>query len=351
VRAVVYEGPEDIRLEEVPEPVLTDPEDAIVRVTTTSICGSDLHIVHGLLPKMEPGRIVGHEFTGVVSQVGSAVTRFKRGDRVLGPAAVWCGRCHACKKGLVSACERGATFGHGPLLGDLQGAQADYVRVPFSDFTLQPVTAPDEQIIFAGDILPTGYSAVVGLTPGGRGVRTGDNVVVFGLGPVGLCAVASARLFGPAKIIAVDNQTQRLTTARDLGADVTVDAAIEDVREAIRELTDGWGADYVVEAVGKEETLRNAVSVAAAGGVVSVVGAFQQPTILNAPRMMAKNLTLAMGMGDLGRMRELVGVIEAGNLDLTPLVTHRMSLDDAIRAYEIFDKRLESAIKILLTTS
>ena len=154
MRAVVYEGPEDIRLEEVPEPVIQDPEDAIVRVTTTSICGSDLHIVHGLLPKMEPGRIIGHEFTGVVSEVGSAVTRFKPGDRVLGAAAVWCGRCAACKKGIVSACERGATFGHGPLLGDLPGAQADYVRVPFSDNALQPITVPDDQIIFAGDILP-----------------------------------------------------------------------------------------------------------------------------------------------------------------------------------------------------
>ena len=139
--------------------------------------------------------------------------------------------------------------------------------------------------------------------------------------------------------------------ARDLGADVTVDAAAtEDVRKAIRELTDGWGADYVVEAVGKEESLRNAVAVAAAGGVVSVVGAFQHPTTLNAPRMMAKNLTVAMGMGDLGRMKELVEVIEAGRLDLTPVVTHRMSFDDVLRAYEIFDKRLEGAIKILLTT-
>ena len=350
MRAVVYEGSEDIRLEDVPEPVLEDPEDAIVRVTTTSICGSDLHIVHGLLPKMEPGRIIGHEFAGVISEVGSAVTRFKPGDRVLGPAAVWCGRCRACRKGIVSACERGATFGHGPLLGDLPGAQADYVRVPFSDITLQSVTAPDDRIIFAGDILPTAYSAVVGLGPGGRGVRPGDNVVVFGLGPVGLCAVASARLFGPATIIAVDNLANRLATARALGADVTVDVATEDVRKVVRELTDGWGADYVVEAVGKEESLRNAVSVAAAGGVVSVVGAFQQPTTMNAPRMMAKNLTVAMGMGNLGRMRELVGVIETGRLDLTPLVTHRMSLDDAVRAYEIFDGRREGAIKILLTT-
>jgi alcohol dehydrogenase len=351
MRAVVYEGPEDIRLEDVPEPTIQDPEDVIVRVTTTSICGSDTHIVHGLLPKMEPGRIIGHEFCGVVSEVGSAVTKFKPGDRVVGAAAVWCGRCRACRRGLYSACERGATFGHGPLLGDLPGAQADYVRVPFSDNTLQHVTAPDDKIIFAGDILPTGYSAVAGLTPGGRGVREGDYVVVFGLGPVGLCSVASARLFKPAKVIAVGNRAERLALAEKLGADVIIDAAAtEDVRKAVRQHTDGWGADYVVEAVGKEESLENAVRVAAAGGVISVVGAFQHPIQINAPRMQAKNVTVVMGMGNLGTMPDLVQAIEQGKLDVSPVVTHRMSFDDVIRAYEIFDKRLEGAIKILLTT-
>lgn len=351
MRAVIYEGPNDIRLEEVPEPVIQDPEDAIVKVTTSSICGSDTHIVHGLLPKMEPGRIIGHEFCGVVHEAGSAVAKFRPGDRVVGAAAVWCGRCRACRRGLYSACERGATFGHGPLLGDLPGAQADYVRVPFADWTLQHVTAPDDKIIFAGDILPTGYSAVAGLTPGGRGVREGDYVVVFGLGPVGLCSVASAKLFNPAKVIAVGNRAERLALAEKLGADVIIDAAgTEDVRKAVRQHTDGWGADYVVEAVGKEESLENAIRVAAPGSVVSVVGAFQHPIQINAPRMQARNVTVVMGMGDLGTMPDLVKVIEDGKLDVSPVVTHRMGFDDIIRAYEIFDKRLEGAIKILLTT-
>jgi alcohol dehydrogenase len=351
MRAVVYQGLGDIRLEEVPEPVIQQPEDAIVRVTTTSICGSDTHIVHGLLPKMGPGRIIGHEFAGVVAEVAPAVARFKPGQRVVGAAAVWCGHCEACKRGLFSACERGATYGHGPLLGDLPGAQADYVRVPFCDNTLQPVAAPDDQVIFAGDILPTGYSAVAGLAPGVRSVREGDYVVVFGLGPVGLCAVASAKLFKPAKVIAIGNRAERLALAERLGADVTVDAAAgEDVRRTVKRLTDGWGADYVVEAVGKEESLANAVGVAAAGGVVSVVGAFQHAVQINAPRIQAKNMTVVMGMGDLGRMRELVEVIESGKLDVTPVVTHRMDFADVIRAYEIFDKRLDGAVKILLTT-
>jgi alcohol dehydrogenase len=351
MRAVVYEGPYDIRLEEVPEPVIQDPEDAIVRVTTTSICGSDSHIAHGLLPKMEPGRIIGHEFCGVISEVGAAVAKFAPGDRVVGAAAVWCGRCRPCQLGLHSACERGATFGHGPLLGDLPGAQADYVRVPFADHTLQHVTAPDDKVIFAGDILPTGYSAVAGLSPGVRGVRAGDYVVVFGLGPVGLCSVASARLFSAALIIGVDVRAERLAMGAKLGAGVVIDAmATKDIRKAVRQHTDGWGADYVVEAVGTEETLENAVRAAAPGGVVSVVGAFQSPITINAPRMQAKNVTLSMGMGGLGTMPELVRAIEEGTLDVSAIVTHRMSLDDAIRAYEVFDKRLEGAIKILLAT-
>ena len=350
MRAVVYQGPGDIRLEDVPEPVIADAGDAIVRVTTASICGSDTHIVHGLLPKMEPGRIIGHEFAGVVTEVGSAVTKFKPGDRVVGAAAVWCGRCKACQRGMFSACERGATFGHGPLLGDLAGSQADYVRVPFADNTLQPVTAPDDQVIFAGDILPTGYSAVAGLVPGSRGVKAGDIVVVFGLGPVGLCSVASAKLFNPAKVIAVGNRAERLALAQRLGADVVIDAAAtEDIRKALKVATEGWGADYIVEAVGKEESLENAIRAAAPGAVVSVVGAFQNPIKINAPRMQMKNVTVTMGMGDLGRMKELVEAIESGKLDVAPVVTHRMSFDDVIRAYEIFDKRLEGAIKILLT--
>ncbi len=169
MRAVVYRGPGEIRLEEVPEPVIRGTEDAIVRVTTASICGSDLHVLHGLMPKMEPGSVIGHEFTGVVHAVGPGVTRVRPGERVVGPAAVWCGRCRACRRGLIMACEQGAIFGSGPLFGDLQGAQADYVRVPFANNTLEPIPEylPDERVIFAGDILPTAYSAVVGLTPGG----------------------------------------------------------------------------------------------------------------------------------------------------------------------------------------
>jgi alcohol dehydrogenase len=352
MRAVVYRGPGEIRLEEVAEPVIQSSEDAIVRVTTASICGSDLHVLHGLMPKMEPGSVIGHEFVGVVESVGAAVEAVAPGDRVIGPAAVWCGRCRACRSGLVSACENGAIFGNGPLFGDLAGAQADYVRVPFAGVTLQPIPAglSDESVIFAGDILPTAYSAVVGLSPCARGLRSGDTVVIFGAGPVGLCAVASARLFDPARVIVVDVEAYRLAMARRLGADVVIDPSSEDVRVRIRELTEGWGADYVIEAVGKQETLNNAVAVAAPGAAVSVVGVFQQPVSVNAPRMFAKNASLTLGMGDLQRIRELSGLIEAGSLDLTPLITHHLPFDEVLRAYQIFEKRADGVIKVLLTT-
>jgi alcohol dehydrogenase len=351
MRAVVYRGPNDIRLETVPEPALRGPQDAIVRVTTASICGSDLHVLHGLMPKMEPGAIIGHEFVGVVESVGSAVDGFKPGDRVVGPAAIWCGRCRACRKGLLGACENGAIFGNGPLFGDLDGVQADYVRVPFATVTLHPIPdgLSDERVIFAGDILPTAYSAIAGLAPGSRGVRAGDTVVIFGAGPVGLCAVASAKVFDPGRVIVVDREEYRLEMASRLGADLVIDASVEDVRKLVKEATDGWGADYVVEAVGKQETLNNAVAVSAPGGVVSIVGVFQQPVSVNAPRMLAKNLTLTIGMGDLGRIQELIDHIAAGRLDLTPLITHRLPLADAIEAYEIFEKRTDGAIKVLLT--
>lgn len=351
MRAVVYHSPKDIRLESVPEPVLQGPEDAIVRVTVASICGSDLHILHGLMPQMNEGAIIGHEFVGVVEAVGSTVDGFRPGDRVVGPAAVWCGTCRACRKGLLSACENGAIFGNGPLFGGLDGAQADLVRVPFAGVTLHhiPEGLSDERVLFAGDILPTAYSAVAGLVPGARGVRPGDSVVIFGAGPVGLCAVASARVFDPARVIVVDMEEYRLEMARRMGADLVIDAAKEDVRALVKEATDGWGADYVMEAVGRQETLNNAIAVSAPGGAVSVVGVFQQPVSINAPRMLAKSTTLTIGMGDLGRIQELIDLIAAGRLDLTPLITHRMPLDDVIAAYDIFERRTDGAIKILLT--
>ena len=350
MKALVYRGVGDVALQDVPRPVVQAPGDAVVRVTTTSICGSDLHILHGLMPGLLPGTIVGHEFTGVVEEVGADVTGVRPGDRVVAPAAVWCGSCRACRAGLPMKCERAQIFGCGAQFGDLDGAQAESVRVPFADVTLVPIPdgLTDEQVIFAGDILATAYTAVVGLTPRGGGVRAGDQVVVFGAGPVGLCAVACAKLFEPAQVIAVDREPYRLEVARRLGADQVIDAATTDARKAIRGLTEGWGADYTVEAVGRPETLTAGLLAAAPGGTVSVVGVFPEPVLVPIPRMMARNVSLSVGMGNLRHVRELVGLLGSDRLDLTPIITHRLPLDEVVRGYEIFEQKLDGAIKVLL---
>ena len=350
MKALVYHGPGEIRLEQVPEPVLQGPGDAVVRVTATSICGSDVHILRGHMPGMLPGTIVGHEFVGVVVEVGSAVAGLAPGDRVAGPAAVWCGQCRPCLKGLHALCENRGIFGCGSLYGDLPGAQAEFVRVPFADGALQliPAGLPDEQAIFVGDILATGYSAVVGMTPGARTVTSGDAVAVFGAGPVGLCAIAAARLFAPAHVVAVDLEDYRLAAAARLGADRVVNPTREDPKTAIRDATDGWGADLVVEAVGRPETLGTAMSAVALGGTVSVVGLFQEAVPVPIPRLTQRDVTLRMGLGDLRHMPLLLQHIQAGRLDLTPLITHRLPLDEGSRGYEIFEQRLDGAIKVLL---
>jgi alcohol dehydrogenase len=339
-------------VEQVPKPELRRPGDALVRVSTSSICGSDLHILHGTMPGVEPGTVVGHEFTGVVEEVSPGVVGFHPGDRVVGPAAVWCGECRACRGGLPMACEHAAIFGCGTLFGDLPGAQAEYVRVPFADVGLLkiPDDLRDDQAIFVGDILPTAYTSIVGITPGARGVRPGDTVVVIGAGPVGLCAVACARLFDPARVIAVDVEAYRLELAARLGADVVVDASREDAREVVAELTGGWGAEHVVEAVGRPETLKTALMVVAPGGSVSVVGVSQRTAEVPLHRLVARNVSLSVGMGNLGHMPELLRLVHEGALDLTPIVTHRLPLTQGPRGYEIFEKKLEGAVKVLLET-
>lgn len=339
-------------MERVPKPELRAAGDAVVWVTTSSICGSDLHILHGTMPGVEPGTVVGHEFTGVVEEVGPGVAGFRPGDRVVGPAAVWCGECRACRSGLPMACEHAAIFGCGTLFGDLSGAQAEYVRVPFADVGLLkiPDDLRDDQAIFVGDILPTAYTSIVGITPGARGVRPGDTVVVFGAGPVGLCAVACARLFDPARVIAVDVEAYRLELAARLGADVVVDASRQDTREVVAELTSGWGAEHVVEAVGRPETLKTALMAVAPGGSVSMVGVSQRAAEIPLHRLVARNVSLSVGMGNLGHMPELLRLVREGALDLTPIVTHRLPLTQGPRGYEIFEKKLEGAVKVLLET-
>jgi len=349
MKAVVYRGIGDIRLEDVPKPEIQGPRDAIVRIATTAICGSDLHVLHGFL-KVEPGTVIGHEFAGVVEEVGSAVTRVKPGDRVVGMAGVYCGQCRACRSGLLYACENGGAYGCGQMLGNLQGVQAEYARVLFADETLEkiPEGLTDEQVLFAGDILATAYTGVAGVNPDGKGIQPGDVAAVFGAGPVGLCAVAVARLFGASRVIALDMDDHRLAVAARLGADQVINVSQVDPVQVIMDDTGGWGADLVVEAAGNPAALAGCLAAVAVGGTVSVIGVISQPVKISFNKMMVKNITIQTGLGNFIHTKRLISLIQAGKLDLTPLITHTLPLSEALKGYEIFEKRLDQAIKVIL---
>lgn len=349
MKALVYHGGGTNRVEDVPKPVIQGPEDAIVRVTTTAICGSDLHILHGFLP-VEPGTVIGHEFVGVVEEVGSAVTKVKPGDKVLSMAGVNCGRCRNCRNRLIFACENGGIFGCGPMFGNLQGVQAEYARVMYADETLEkiPEGLTDEQVLFVGDILATAYMGVVGVNPDGKGIQPGSVVAIFGAGPVGLCTVAVARLFGASQVIVLDMLDYRLEVARRMGADKVINITQADPVASIMDITGGQGADLVVEAAGSREAFLNCLAVASIGGTVSVVGVISEPVEITFQQIIHKNITIQTGLANVIHTKRLVSLIQAGKLDLTPIITHRLPLTEAVQAYEIFEKRLDGAIKVIL---
>lgn len=351
MKAVVYHGIGDIRVDEVPNPRIQEPEDAIIRITKTAICGSDLHILHGHLGVL-PGTIIGHEFTGVVEEVGPAVTTVQPGDRVVGAAGVCCGRgqCEACRNHLVIACRQFGIYGCGPLFGDLPGAQAEYIRVQYANVTLEkiPEGLTDEQVLFVGDILSTAYMGAEGITVGGPGIQRGSTVAIFGAGPVGLCAVAVAKLFGPARIIAIDKVNYRLDMAIRLGADRVINASREDPVAVISDITDGWGADFIIETTGSTEAFENCLNAVTYGGTVSVIGIYQEPVELPIHLYLPKNIGIKMGLANVIYMRKLIRLIQTGKLDLTPIITHRLPLTEARKGYEIFENKLDGAIKVLL---
>lgn len=349
MKAVIYRDVGDIGVEEVPRPTLQDPQDAIIRVVKTAICGSDLHILHGELGVL-PGTIIGHEFTGVVEEVGPGVTTVVPGDRVVAAAGIACGRCEACLKLLIVACPNLGVYGCGPIFGDLPGAQAEYIRVQFADFTLVkiPDELTDEQVIFVGDILSTAYMGTQGIVPGCAGIQRGDTVAIFGAGPVGLCAVAAAKLFGPASIIAIDMEDYRLDMALKMGADHVINFLRDDPNDVIREMTNYAGADFIIETSGSPDAFKKSVEVVAYGGRISIVGIHRESVELPLFELTPKNVSVAVGLANVVEMRPLIKLIEAGKLDLTPMITHRFPLDEAVKAYEIFDKRADGCIKVIL---
>ena len=342
MRAVAFQEPGRVAIEERPEPEPLASDDAVVRVEATGICGSDLHIYHGRI-KMEPGFVIGHEFVGTVLAAGDAVTRVNAGDRVLGCFHTACGSCFFCMRGAYHACDEARVFGHGATLGSLQGAQAEQVLVPRANLVLRrvPEGMSDDVALFAGDVMGTGYHAVVE-----GGVRPGDTVAVLGLGPVGLCAVQMARASGAAAVIAVDTVAERLDVARSFGAEA-VHLTEDDPRAAVYAATDRRGVDVCVDAVGHPEALDLACRLARKAGTVSVTGVYAERADVHMGVVWIKGLSWRTGQANvIGHLDRVLAMLSAGVLDPSSLVTHRMSLDDAPEAYAIYDRR--EALKIVL---
>ena len=386
MKAVCWNGKYDVRLEDVPDPTILNPGDAIVRVTSTAICGSDVHLYDGYIPSMEKGDVLGHEFMGEVVEVGQNVRRLQVGDRVVVPFPIACGRCLSCAASRYSLCENSnpnawmaeklwghspcGIFGYSHLLGGYAGGQAQYVRVPYAD--VGPIKVPahlsDDQVLFLSDILPTGWMAAenCGITPG-------DVVAVWGCGPVGQLSIASALVMGAARVIAIDDVPERLRMASEQGA-TTIDFREQNVLETAKELTGGRGPDACIDAVGLEahapgvsgayhrvksammlETdrpiaLNEAIFACRNGGTISVPGVYGgYVDKIPFGAVMNRSLTIKTGQTHVHRyLQPLLGRIEAGELDPSFIITHRLDLTDAPEAYAMFANKQDDCIKVVL---
>ena len=346
MRALLFKDFGAIELADVPKPKLEEPGDALVKVTTTAICGSDLHVINGRIPGMSPGGILGHEFIGVVEAVTAEVTRFAEGERVLGSFMIPCGHCWYCNRRLYSRCPDNRVFGYGAFLGDVNGAQAEYVRVPNADLALHAVdpAMSDERALFAGDIFTTAYDCAVEAR-----IAKGDSIAVVGCGPVGLMAVQAARAFQPDTIFAIDTVSQRLEMAQTFGA-VPIDAGECHVPSHIQDHTDGRGVDAVLECVGLVPALLDSIDMVRAGGHVSVIGVHSDPELvlpLNITFVKAVDLKFCGTANIVGRWDDALTMVAARRAEPDAIISHRMNLSDAERGYELFASR--EALKVVLT--
>jgi threonine dehydrogenase-like Zn-dependent dehydrogenase len=349
MKAIVYHGPADFRFESVADAALGADTDVVVRVTKSAICGSDLHLWHGGLPTPDRGFAVGHEFVGVVEEAGRSVRTVAKGDRVLVSCTTGCGACTACREGLASACPVTTAGGAQNVFGfsrALPGGQAEAVRVPFADancFRI-PSALSDEQALFLTDILPTG-------TLGAElaEVGPGDVVVVLGCGPVGAFAQRAAQLRGAARVLAVDLDASRRARAAERGCE-PIDPTREDVGARVLAATHGRGADAVIEAVGRPELLQQALLLARPGGRIAAIGVCAEPVTIHPMLLFLKNLTLRSGLVNPQRfVPHLLPAIESGRLDPTEIITHRLPLADGVRGYELFARREDGALKVVLS--
>lgn len=387
MRALVWHGRNDVRCDTVPDPIIEEPRDAIVKVTATAICGSDLHLYDGYIPAMEDGDILGHEFMGEVVEVGSGNTKLKVGDRVVVPFNISCGECFFCRKGLWSCCERtnrdadkatatyghntGGLFGYSHLTGHYPGGQAEYVRVPFADVgpTIVPEGFSDDQMLFLTDILPTGYQGAVYAD-----IEDGDTVAIWGAGPVGQMALRCAKMLGAGHIVVIDRVPERLAMAAEAGAE-TINFDDDDVYDRLNKVTNGRGPDRVIEAVGMEahgtgswdavadralaatglgsdriHALRECIRNVRAGGTVSVSGVFGG-YVNGFPfgAAVQKGLTIRAGQCNvLNYMDTLIRAIQEGKIDPSFVITHRCGLEEGPKMYDTFKNKEDGCIKVVM---
>ncbi|GHC41510.1 MULTISPECIES: alcohol dehydrogenase catalytic domain-containing protein [Streptomyces] len=343
MRAYVFHGPGEAAWEETADPVLSDSTDAIVRVDAVTVCGTDLHILKGDVPEVRPGTVLAHEAVGEVVETGRDVRSVRPGDRVLISCISACGRCRYCREAMYGQCRGGGGWVLGHLI---DGTQAEYVRVPHADFSVHPLPAnvTDQDAVLLADIFPTGYE--VGVLNGR--VRPGDTVVVVGAGPVGLAAIATARLLAPERIVAVDVATARLDAARKAGADA-VAAAQESPEQLVADLTEGLGADVAIEAAGVPETFEMCTRMVRPGGRVANVGVHGKPVTLHLEDLWIKNVTITTGLVDTHSTPTLLRMAAAGRLPAAGLVTHTFPLDRMQEAYDVFARAADTgALKVVL---
>lgn len=335
----------ELSLEDTPVPRLQDSSDVIVRVTGSSICGSDVHFWKGHLPSI-PDFILGHEFVGEIAEVGSQVRSFQKGDRAAVPANPFCGICANCRVGRVNNCLTvQGMFGAGLMMGNLPGAQAHYVRVPYADACLAkiPPSVTDKEALLVGDVLSTGLFAVENGSP-----RPGDTIAVFGAGPVGLCAVGCAKLFSPAKIYLIDIEDYRLEVGAGLGATHLLNPARINVIKEIKTSTHGKGVNLTIDAVGLPHVLKECITCTSPGGTVSVVGMGTGNLEFPMMKFILKDLTLRAGLVPLVNMKRLLTLIEEKRLNVSSLITHTIKLEQIIEGYHMFANKEDNCIKVMV---
>lgn len=350
MKALVYHGPSSMAWEDVPDPTILKPTDAIVKIETTTICGTDLHILKGDVATVQSGRILGHEGVGVVTEVGGAVTEIAVGDRVIISCISSCGKCGYCVVGMYSHClaDEGAS-GIGWILGHLiDGTQAEYVRVPFAETSLHkvPEGVAAEEAAMISDILPTGHE--IGIRYGA--VKPGDVVAIIGAGPVGLAAMATAALYGPSRVIAIDIDANRVEQAKRFGASDGVVSTDADWKEQVMALTDGLGVDVAIEAVGVPQTWDMSLAIVRPGGHVANVGVHGKPVNFPLETAWIQNLTITTGLVNTDTSRMLIKLLAQRKLDVSGFISHRFALADIMSAYDTFGRAAETkALKVILT--